>query len=68
MSASIAKIVSDGTPNGTKVYLADGRELEGVVRAEWSIEVGRPAELRIELEGAFLLEGAALGLSVEALR
>jgi hypothetical protein len=34
------RIVSDGTPFGTKVYDADGAEIKGcITKVEWSIEV-----------------------------
>ena len=33
------RIVSDGTPFGTKVYDADGAEIKGcITKVEWSIE------------------------------
>lgn len=32
------RIVSDGTPRGTKVLDPEGRELDMVTKVEWSIE------------------------------
>lgn len=34
------RIVSDGTPRGTRVLDPDGRPMDGVTKVEWSIEAG----------------------------
>jgi hypothetical protein len=43
------KIVSDGTPCGTKVLREDGSEIEGVSGINWNIEVDQFAVARIEI-------------------
>jgi hypothetical protein len=43
------RIVSDGTPRGTRVEDQDGREVWGVVGVVWSIKVGRFAKASIRL-------------------
>ena len=34
------KIVSDGTPAGTKVFTEDGKQIEGVYFISWEIDAG----------------------------
>jgi hypothetical protein len=42
------KIVSDGTPRGTKVRDADtGREIDDVREVRWRLKSGQPAEAMI---------------------
>jgi len=39
------RIVSDGTPFGTKVFDAEGSEIKGcITKVEWSIEGGKVAQ------------------------
>ncbi|WP_042298959.1 hypothetical protein [Paraburkholderia kururiensis] len=41
-------ILSDGTPHGTRVLDADGKQIEGcITRVEWSIETDKIGEARI---------------------
>lgn len=42
------RIVSDGHPSSTKVFLPDGTELRGVRAVEWSISVDKIATARID--------------------
>lgn len=60
------RIVSDGTPRGTRVLLPNGDRMPGLIKkVEWSITAGEPHELaravitfanvEIEAEGGFVL-------------
>ena len=46
------KIISDGTPRGTKLVNAEtGEKLEGVTSVEWHISVDRLSEAVIMMRG-----------------
>lgn len=62
---AVARIESNGRPSGTKVFLMDGRILEGVSEVEWSIGVNRLPEVRVTLKGPVHLTGDASMVSVE---
>ena len=42
------KIVSDGTPHGTKVFV-DGVEVRDAVAVEWTLKVGGESEATIKI-------------------
>ena len=43
------RIVSDGTPSGTRVEGPDGQPIPGVVSVSWSVEMDEMARPTIEL-------------------
>ena len=43
------RIVSDGTPSGTRVEGPDGQPIPGVVSVSWNVKVGKIARATIEL-------------------
>lgn len=43
------RIVSDGTPCGTRVEGPDGQPIPGVVSVSWNVEMGEIARATIEL-------------------
>lgn len=45
------RIVSDGTPVGTKIYTEDGALLRGVQMVNWHLEIGGFATVQVELVG-----------------
>jgi hypothetical protein len=48
MARSI-RIISDGTPNGTKVFdIKSGEEITGIRSIEWKVGVGKAATTKIE--------------------
>lgn len=45
------KIISDGTPSGTKVVNAEtGEELKYLESVKWSVSVGQPSSAQIALD------------------
>ena len=51
------RIVSNGLPTGTRVYLADGTEIRNVISISWSMRHDGTAHALIEVEAT--LEGVA---------
>lgn len=51
MGGKRVRIVSDGTPIGTKVYDADGRlmDMGAITKVEWSIEAAGTGVARLTL-------------------
>lgn len=45
------RIISDGTPRGTKVLQPDGSEMSNVVKVEWEITGAGPGIARVTLIG-----------------
>jgi hypothetical protein len=45
------KVVSDGTPNGTTIYV-DGEPLDGVKKVTWEISTGGYAKATIDIIGS----------------
>ncbi|KVW15402.1 hypothetical protein WK91_18370 [Burkholderia cepacia] len=45
------RIISDGTPRGTKVLQPDGSEMSNVVKVEWEITGDSPGIARVTLIG-----------------
>ena len=48
------RVVSDGTPMGTKIYASDGSEIKGVTRVEWAIGLYGVSELSIRIHSNYV--------------
>jgi len=60
------KIISDGTPTGTKVIDSEtGEEIEGIRRVEWSISFDEISIVKIEI-GMSLIE--AIGSKIKIVK
>jgi len=71
------KLISDGTPKGTRVLNAEtGEPIQGVRRAAWAVEIDQPAVVtldfvlaEVDLTGdAAIVETTAIGDEVRSYR
>ena len=52
----IVRVISDGTPIGSKVLLDNGDRLEGITNVQWSLAADGTAEIRLAVFGMIPVE------------
>lgn len=55
------KVVSDGKPEGTRVFDPNGDEVSGVLSVDWGIRCGEIGVITLQVHGAVEVSGVAAG-------